>query len=419
MTVKYVSDFSFPQSPPRPTVSAGNRPTIAGYAKGGHVKASTPQCFSKGGATTPFRYKDGGLHKHTGVTNDSGHTGTNGVDKFGKPQGDGPVKYFKKGGAANGGKTDVKKTSGVSNDSGHTSKAGPDNVARAGAGDKGLKYQKLSDHKAPKGTRTEKKDSGGKTDGGVGSGTVVKKAKGGSIIKLTGPAGKVPQSKNSVNPDDASSPGSYDKKVPAQSAKNESAAKFKSSTNTAPEDTGTGNKQRMAGWSDFKNGGRIKNLGHYAHGGKVKASGEKPSGKAGSGTVKAPVKKTAPVKGDVAGQTGSRVEMKSGTARASMGGLSRGTSHAKNAAIHAKSNKAKSGALQQVAQALSQAPHQAAAPGMGPTPPGMAQGMGAPPGGAMGPRVAPPMAGGPMQAGMSHGGAVKHVVVHHVSHGRR
>src|ERR1700679_2129906 len=54
MPVQYVKDFSFPPSPPRPTV--------AGYARGGHVKASTPQpyakggsagCYSKGGKSSP------------------------------------------------------------------------------------------------------------------------------------------------------------------------------------------------------------------------------------------------------------------------------------------------------------------------------------------------------------------------------
>lgn len=307
--IQYVSEFSFPKSPARPTVTAGARPAIHGYAKGGHVKASTPQPFSKGGSTTPFRYKDGG-----------------------------------------------------------------------------------------------------------------------TIVKTPKAEGKVPQAKNSVNPGDASSPGSYSKSAPSQAGKNSAVAKSKfAAPDVKPESTGTGNKQRMAAWSDFKDGGttskafnRIKNLGHYAHGGKVKASGEKSSGTAGSSKVKAPVAKVAtPKKAEPTGSpAGSRVEMKSGTAKASMGGLSRGTSKAKNAAIHAKSSKAKSGALAAIAGALGQAPHQPAAPGIGMAPPGMAPGMGAPPGGAMGPRAAPPMAGGPMQAGMKTGGPVE-VVHHHVMHGGR
>src|SRR5258708_3588908 len=48
MAVKYVSDFSFPKSPPRPTV--------AGYARGGHV--TTPQRYAKGG--TAGCYAKGG-----------------------------------------------------------------------------------------------------------------------------------------------------------------------------------------------------------------------------------------------------------------------------------------------------------------------------------------------------------------------
>lgn len=310
MAVHYVSDFSFPKSPSRPTVVAGSRPTIAGYAKGGHVKASTPQPFSRGGSTIPFKYKDGG-----------------------------------------------------------------------------------------------------------------------SASKVA--AGKIPQTKGTFNENDAVSPGSFKRTPPKQSKTNKEAANDKfdaEGRNTEPATKQEGNVERMSGFSDFKKGGsvkhdRIKNLGHYAHGGKVKAAGEKSSGKAGSSKVKAPVAKVStPKKAEpTSAPAGSRVEMKSGTAKASMGGLSRGNSHAKNAAIHAKGNKAKAGALQQVAQALSAAPHQPQAPGIGAPPPGMAPGMGAPPGGAMGPRPASPMAGGPMGApgAMSHGGAVNHLVVHHVSHGNR
>lgn len=339
--VHYVSEFSFPKSPARPTVVAGSRPTIAGYAKGGHVKASTPQPFSRGGSTTPFRYKDGGA--------------TKGVD----------------------GKQPA--------------------------------YAKLNDKADPKGTQKEKSS-------GVQKPAF---AEGGKVA-----TGKIPSTKGTFNENDAVSPGSFKRTPPKQSKTNKEAANDKfdaEGRNTEPATKQEGTVQRMSGFSDFKNGGRIKNLGHYAHGGKVKASGEKSSGTAGSSKVKAPVAKVStPKKAEpTKAPAGSRVEMKSGTAKASMGGLSRGNSKAKNAAIHAKSSKPKAGALAAIAGALSQAPHQPAGPGIGAPPPGMAPGMGSPPGGAMAPRSAPPMAGGPMQAGMSTGGAVRHVVIHHVKHGAK
>jgi len=195
----------------------------------------------------------------------------------------------------------------------------------------------------------------------------------------------------------------------AGAAKNKFAADGR---NTPPATKQDGSVQRMTGYSDFKKGGkvheRIHNLGHYAHGGKVKASGEKSSGSAGSGKVSAPVKKAPAATTERKSAPGSRVEMKSGTAKAAMGGLSRGTSPKKNAAIHAKmSHKApKAAGLAQLAGALSGMgmPHQ------GPqAPPGMAPGMGAPPGGQMGAMApqAPVMGGGP--PAMASGGPL-HVV---------
>lgn len=350
MAVKYVSDFSFPKSPARPTVVAGERPSVRGYAKGGHVKASTPMTFSKGGScsTTPFKYKTGGS-------------------------------------------------------------VSPD-VAKGVAG-KSPAYSKLNDRSDPK------------ADKGKKSGMVKPAFKDGGSIKVA--TGKVPDGKKTPwNADDAVSPGSPKRTPPGQGEKNQAAAKSQFSREgkgTEPATKQDGDVERMSGWSDFKKGGstksafdRLKNLGHYAHGGKVKASsGEKKSGSAGSGKVKAPVAKVStPKKAEpTKAPAGSRVEMKSGTAKAAMGGLSRGTSPKKNAAIHAKSaHKAPAhvgvnpGALAGLAQALSAPPHQPSAPGMGPAPPGMAPGMGAPPGQAMGPRPAPPMAGGPPT--MAHGGVV-------------
>jgi hypothetical protein len=342
MAVQYVSDFSFPKSPPRPSVVAGQRPTVRGYAKGGHVKASTPQPYAKGGScsTTPFKYKSGGS-------------------------------------------------------------VSPD-VAKGVAG-KSPQYAKLNDKSDPK------------SDTGKKSGMVKPAFKDGGSIKVA--TGKVADGKKTPwNADDAVSPGSPKRTPPGQGEKNSAAAKSQFSREgkgTEPATKQDGDVERMSGWSDFKKGGsvkhdRIKNLGHYAHGGKVKA--EKPSGKAGSKSVKAPVAKVAtPKKAEpTKAPAGSRVEMKSGTAKAAMGGLSRGVSPRKNAAIHAKEShkapKGASGALAGLAQALSAPPHQPAAPGMGPAPPGMAPGMGSPPGQAMGPRPAPPMAGGPPM--MSTGGVV-------------
>jgi len=228
--------------------------------------------------------------------------------------------------------------------------------------------------------------------------------------------------KKAWNKDDAVSPGSPKRTPMGQGEKNKSAASNKFATEgrgTEPATKQSGDVQRMSGYSDFKNGGRIKNLGHYAHGGKVKPTRtETASGKAGSSTVKAPVKATDAGKAEKAAGTpktspGSRVEIKSGTARAAMGGLSRGTSGRKNAAIHAKMSKPKGAALGAIASALSGAgaPHQGPA-----APPGMSPSMGAPPGGMMGGMApqAPTMGGGP--PAMADGGAM-HVFHHHISHG--
>lgn len=447
MAVKYVSDFTFPPSPARPD-------PVRGYAKGGHVKgASTPMCYAKGGATTPFTYKNGGLAAGRGITNDAGHTGKNGLDRIvARAQGDGPVKYHAKGGAVN-----VMKNKGVTNDSGHTSKLGVDNVKRSGAGDGDVKRTALSDRKSPSATRYEKVDRGGKTDKNVGSGTVVKKAKGGSIIKLKPANGKIAvKDSGAVNPSDASSPGSYKKNAPSQSGTNKSVAKSKfAGVNAQPESTGDGNKERMAGWSDFKKGGkvsatrimrkdtggrkdattsqpgkkphggnpvqsatrgekfdkggskdstvkmsgRLANLGKYAHGGKVSKDIGTQYEKA-AGTPKA-------------SKDGSHSEVSSGTAKMAMGGLSRGTSHKKNAAIHAKSHKPhgpSAGALSKIAGALGGAGPMGPPPQMGGPPPDAAP-PGGPMAGAGGPPMGAPQGGPPM---MAAGGSAKHVFVHHL-----
>jgi hypothetical protein len=337
MPVQYVKDFHFPPSPPRPTV--------AGYARGGHVKASTPQPYAKGGSAG----------------------------------------CYSKGGS-------------------------PDIKVAATRAEKSSGVQKPAFAK------------GGNLGGGHKS-AFLKKKDGGSIKTAAG-AVKMGE-KSSWNKDDAVSPGSFKRTPPGEKETNASAARSKfdgEGRNTDPATKQDGNVERMSGWSDFKNGGRIKNLGKYAHGGKVKSTkSEAPSGKAGSGAVNKSAGVDAGKYESSAGTpkkaAGSRVEMKSGTAKAAMGGLSRGTSPKKNAAIHAKmahkSVGPKAGGLGALAGALSGMgmPHQ------GPqAPPGMAPGMGAPPGGQMGAIApqAPQMGGGP--PAMAHGGGVKHVIVHHISH---
>lgn len=414
----YVKDFTFAPSPPRPT--------IKGYARGGHV------------CTTPQPYKAGGLAKGRGLSNDSGHTGGNGADAKGaatRGQGDGDVKRANVSDKTGGKPTRTEKSSGVQKPAfakgGHLG-GGPKGAKGFSVGDK--KHQRLAISGATRsynaGNISKSKEDSikstargmlakGKCSGGSAKGY----AEGGRVA-----AGKVPMgSKPSRNQDDATSPGSFKRTPPGQSEKNSQAANSKFSAegrNTPVATKQDGDVERMSGYSDFKSGGstgkafnRLKNLGHYAHGGKVKASAEKPSGTAGSGKVKAPV---SPAKGagkyeSKAGTSktspGTRVEMKSGTAKAAMGGLSRGTSHAKNAAIHAKGHKPKASAgpsLGALAGALSG--------GAGPAPGGPPP-MGAPPGGLPGgmPPQAPQMGGAPPM--MSQGGAVQHMVVHHVHHG--
>lgn len=320
--------------------------------------------------------------------------------------------------------------------------------ASKGAGAGKLRDKTGTDHKFP-GTRVEKSSGVQKPAFKHGGSTTPYCFKDGGVAD-----GKVKDgAKKPWNPDDAVSPGSPKRSAPGQGMKNQSAARDKFATEgkgTEPATKQTGNVDRMSGYSDFKrggkvhkkasggkvgadrfetegvkkaervsdgtskkvagdgkqykSGGRIANLGHYAHGGKVAAKYEKAAGTP---------KKTAP----------AQAEKKSGTAKMASGGLGRATSHKKNAAIHAKMkhNQPKGGpSLGALASALGGAgpmgaSHQPSGPGMGPPPPGMAPGMGSPPGGQMG-GMAPPPGGAMGPGGMSHGGGVKHVVVHHVSH---
>lgn len=242
MGVRYVDDFSFAPSPPRPT--------IKGYARGGHV--TTPQPFKNGGRA--------------------------GRD-FGK------------------GQTTPEPTKGVASKS---AKGVPTQTP---------KYGKLSDTRSPAATRVEKRAAGGHIS-----------------AKFAYASG------GSVNPKDAKSTGSF-VRSPPKTGNMLAAANSKFAAKVAkPATKEVGPVQRMAAWSDFNKGGstkpafdRLKNLGHYAHGGKVSATkGEKPSGKA-------------------AGIKVGR-EIKSGVVKKANGGLTRGVSARKNAAIHVKAHRPKMGA---------------------------------------------------------------------------
>lgn len=373
MPVQYVKDFTFAPSPPRPTVQ--------GYARGGHVKPSTPKTYARGG-----------LAKGAGINKDTGAGHVEALHPAVAAKGVGALKYYAKGGLAKG--------SGVNKDTGagHLEKLHPA-VAAKGVGD--LRRSRVS---------IDIKKSVGEKSSGIQKPAF---AGGGKVA-----AGKIPNTAR--NPNDATSPGSFKRTPVSQTAKNSAAANSKFSAegrNTPVATKQNGDVERMSGYSDFKNGGqpafsRLKNLGHYAHGGKVRASGEKSAGSTGGGRVKAPVSSTNASKYESRAGTpktspGTRVEMKGGVAKASMGGLSRGTSPKKNAAIHAKSKKpsaSKSAGLGALASALSGQgmPSQGAG-----APPGMAQGMGAPPGGPMGGMApqAPTMGGGP--PAMANGGSLK------------
>lgn len=191
--------------------------------------------------------------------------------------------------------------------------------------------------------------------------------------------------------------GSAVRNPPPQGVTNTKAAKstFSKPGNTAPATKQTGTNQVQSQYSDYKAGGAV--MKKYAAGGKP--STPKPYAKGGSCSTPMPY------------ANGGKVEKKA------MGGLSRGTSIKKNAAIHAKQHKATSpkmpskGALATIAGALSGS----GIPSQGPAaPPGMAPGMGAPPGGQMG-AIAPQVPGMGAPA-MAHGGSIRHVVVHHLSH---
>jgi hypothetical protein len=200
------------------------------------------------------------------------------------------------------------------------------------------------------------------------------------------------------------------------------------------KDTSGTQKQVKGDGMTYTSGGRIKNLGHYAHGGKIRMGekqGTKDQYERAAGT---PKKSTGDKKGSVGERPSGKAVGKStkeaqGTHKdhgspptgheqtMASGGLSRGTSPKRNAAIHAKMKKpGGAGALASIAGLLGGQgmPHQGPAPGMGPAPPGLSPNMGAPPGGPMGGMA--PQGGGMGAPAMAHGGKVSHVFHHHVSH---
>lgn len=401
MAVKYVSDFEFPADF---GFHKSGSTSVPGKAKGG---STTPQRYAKGGHSTPYAYKNGGVTKYSGHAKK--HPGT----------------------------------------------------PKTGMGADDMKHSKLS---KPAATRSEKSSGVQKPAFARGGSTKVA-------------AGKVAMGeKKPWNQDDAVSPGSYKRTPPGQGESNMKAAKSKfSSKDTDPATPQTGDVERMSGYSDFKKGGkvhkhakgghttpqaykegghakgcsckmcsggstpmpyksgghpnRIKNLGHYAHGGKAKPKDgaaptrtEKLSAKAvGKHTAKAQGEKSKnanqhepkatrhEVKSSADMREHSSPDVAEHSIPMASGGLGRGTNKKKQAAIHAKMEHAPGmGAL----GAAMAAPHMAPPPGLGTPPPGapMVGGMrpspmGGAPGGGM-----PP--GAPM---MSHGGAM-HVVHHHIHH---
>jgi hypothetical protein len=203
---------------------------------------------------------------------------------------------------------------------------------------------------------------------------------------------------------------------------------------SAPDSQGKGDGMEYSGGGSAH---PVRNLGQYAHakkGGSVQATRtERPGGHAShSGEVVNSSARGSDSEYEHAAGTpgvegGDYHEIKSGDP-AAMGGFSRGNSHKKNAAIHAKSDHKAMGAMGALVGALGGPPAgpPPGAPPMGGPPPGAApmrppMPMGArppmgppmggpPPGGAP---MAPP-SGGMRPPGMADGGNVVHVIHHHM-----
>jgi hypothetical protein len=291
MAVTYVKDFSFPTAfgfhkpnAPKPReAGAGNSraqmPTIKSgpsvvNAKathgGGKLQTGAVSKFSKGGATTPMPYREGGRIQPP-VAKYSGH-------KIRMP-----------------------------------------GIAKKGEGAGDLIRVKGTDHTIAKTTREKSSGlqkpafaKGGSTTPQPyhGGGCTCSKCSGGGVKMAKG--GMVQVQKKGWNREDSVSPGSPARMPPGQSSPNKAAAKnkFATSGENTPPATKQDGAQRMSGWSDFakggqvktedrfergmrskvpapdkqskgdgmeyKSGGRIKNLGKYAHGGKVKHRADRP-----------------------------------------------------------------------------------------------------------------------------------------------
>lgn len=422
MAVTYVSEFSFPAD--------------FGFHKNG--SASVPGKAKGGRASTPMRYARGGQIK---------------------PEGGKPV---------SGTSPDVAK--GVAGDRKFMPKqsALSDHKFPGTRTEKSSGMQKPAFAKGGHATTPYAYKDGGHAKGCSckACGGMMKKAEGGEIKTAAGKVGM--GRKPAWNRDDATSPGSYKRTPPGEGMRNSKAAKSNFDGEGRNEDAPTqqkGDVERMSGYSDFKrggkvhkkagggqiktedryetgdhgqkisaperaesgdgmaykSGGRIKNLGHYAHGGKVGAKYEKAAGtpkmshdgsKSEHPSGKATGKHTATQQGTKKTNGKAPLHEK----HLAQGGLSRGVNPKRNAAIHAKNRKAHSGpspgALAGLLGGMAP-PSQPPSPGIGPTPPGMAPGMGSPPGGPMGGMAPPP---GPGAPAMASGGSTKHVFHHHLSY---
>lgn len=448
MAVKYVKEFSFPSEygfhkPSSQAAVKGVAKGMGSFHKskagpsvvtgssagkgGGKLQTGSVPKFARGGSTTPYCYAKGGsadiksgVGKGGDVRNKGAGTGYSGehikmMSDLQRERGSRTEKSsgVQKPAFAKGGhwiKGAIKHPGALHKEMGVPAGKKIPAKALAKAATKGGKLgQRARLAETLKGMH--------KSEGG----TAKCYAKGGRVADAPVPMGE----KKSWNKDDAVSPGSPKRTPVKQSEKNKPAASSKFAAEgrgTEPATKQSGDVERMSGFSDFKKGGSahpLKNLGHYAHGGKVKATrSEVSSGKADDGVVNRSPPESAGEYESEAGTSkkdpGDYYETASGTASMAMGGLSRGTSRRKNAAIHAKAHKGgtKGAGIGALAQALSGAgaPQQ----GIG-APPGMNPGMGAPPGGPMGGMApqAPVMGGGP--PAMADGG-VLHVVHHHVNH---
>jgi len=458
MAVRYVDNFDFPSDFGfhNPSSNSGQ-----GVAKG-------MSGFSKPKAGPAVVGKSGSGKFHSGAV----------------------PKFAKGGGVGKGGNEDR----GIGKTAEHFSKLSDKRSPAATRSEKSSGVQKPAFKSGGHATTPQRYKAGGSTLHESGCkcnycGGGMAKKEGGSIKTAAAPVGM--GKKSSWNKDDAVSPGSFKRTPVGEKVTNKKASTSKfdaEGRDTDPATKQAGNVERMSGWSDFKKGGKVKKFAkggqvktedryetesgnpssskhvpapdkqekgdgmEYSHGGGVhpklknlreyahakKAGGEVKSGSAAkTGKVVNSSPKGRDAQYESAAGTpdesrdGDYHEMKSGEAY-SMGGMSRGNGHKKNAAIHAKADHKAMGAMGALAGALSApqgAPPMGAAPPMGGPPPGMRP-MGAPP--AARPMGPPPGVGGPppgmpspapapmgggMPMGMPHadGGAI-HVIHHHVQH---